>query len=289
MSPTEPTLFHLPPPPAVPRAPRFAAIKQALWTHQKAQLIANYLRLFTMITKHGAYIDGFAGPQAPGQPKSWSAELALANQPPWLRQFFLCDANATQVARLNALKAQQPPIGNRTIEVYTGDFNRVIDRILSDGGIRPKTATFALLDQRTFECEWDSVRKLAQHKPAGELKIELFYFLPTGWFDRAVSGLKDRASALRTWWGRDDWQAYVTAKPIERPDLMTKRFRTELGYAFAYAWPIRSREHHGRLMYAMIHASDHEEAPKLMQRAYRLATAPSDKIEQLEIEYGLRS
>ena len=275
--------------PAVPRAPSFAPIRNAIWTHQKARLIGNYVRLFTMITKHGAYIDGFAGPQAPGQADSWSAELCLGNQPPWLRQFYLCDANATQVGRLNALKAKQPFLKTRSIEIFHGDFNRVVDRLVASDTIGQNTATFALLDQRTFECDWETVAKLARYKRDGKMKIELFYFLPTGWFDRAVSGLRNRGAVLRKWWGADNWQTYVHAKGVERPALMTRRFISELDYKYAVPWPIRSREDQGRLMYAMIHASDHEEAPKLMQRAYRLAVAPAQKIEQLEIDYGLRN
>ncbi len=34
-------------------------------------------------------------------------------------------------------------------------------------------------------------------------------------------------------------------------------------------------------MYYMIHATDHEEAPKLMYRAYRQAVRPPEPLEQL--------
>jgi len=39
-------------------------------------------------------------------------------------------------------------------------------------------------------------------------------------------------------------------------------------------------------MFWMIHASDHEEAPKLMVRAYNNAVAPLEPIEQIEMEIG---
>ena len=46
------------------------------------------------------------------------------------------------------------------------------------------------------------------------------------------------------------------------------RFKCELGYAYADPWPIYSKEVGGRVMYHMIHATDHDAAPLLMNRAY---------------------
>ena len=39
-------------------------------------------------------------------------------------------------------------------------------------------------------------------------------------------------------------------------------------------------------MYYMIHATDHEEAPKLMYRAYCRAVDPPEPVEQLELDLG---
>jgi hypothetical protein len=62
---------------------------------------------------------------------------------------------------------------NRDIHIYHGDFNSKIDEILGYGEISEKEATFCLLDQRTFECDWQTVEKLARYKKSGN-KIELF-------------------------------------------------------------------------------------------------------------------
>jgi hypothetical protein len=70
-------------------------------------------------------------------------------------------------------------------------------------------------------------------------------------------------------------------KDHDRAELVCKRFRDELGYRSALAWPIRSKEHGGRVHYHMIHASDHFEAPKLMHRAYQKAVPPKESPEQL--------
>jgi len=49
---------------------KYKRYDQAIWTENKAHFIQQYLKYFVQITKHGAYIDGFAGPQSPKQPRS---------------------------------------------------------------------------------------------------------------------------------------------------------------------------------------------------------------------------
>ncbi len=39
-----------------------------VWTENKAKLIARYLRSFTYVTKHGTYLDAFAGAQEGDDP-----------------------------------------------------------------------------------------------------------------------------------------------------------------------------------------------------------------------------
>ena len=71
-------------PPADPKVSHtFAPLKYPLWTEHKAKLIARYLYYFVMITKHGTYIDGFAGPQN-DEPDMWAAKLVIESQPRWL-------------------------------------------------------------------------------------------------------------------------------------------------------------------------------------------------------------
>lgn len=83
--------------------PRFRPLSP-IWTRNKAQLIERYLYYFVQITKHGTYIDGFAGPQRDdGGDDLWSAKLVLASRPPWLRHFHLFDSNRNQVRRLEAV------------------------------------------------------------------------------------------------------------------------------------------------------------------------------------------
>ena len=248
-----------------PKRLTFKRPEHPIWTENKAKLIERYLYYFVLVAKHGAYIDGFAAPQAEGKPESWAAKLVLESKPAFLREFWLCDVTSKGVAALRELKRAQPNIPGRTIDVLEGDFNTILADILVSGRITESTATFCLLDQRTFECEWRTLERLAKHKTGR--KIELFYFLGTGWLDRSLKATRDEERVLR-WWGRDDWKCLFSSSSWDRATIFCDRFKNELGYAYANPWPIYSKDTGGRVMYYMIHATDHEAAPLLMNRAY---------------------
>jgi three-Cys-motif partner protein len=271
------------------KEPALKPLRSPVWTQNKAQLIMNYLRYFVYITHHGTYIDAFAGPQEEHESECWAAKLVLSSEPRWLRHFHLCDVKRSQVALLRKLKSEQPEEDskgrklNRDIGVYLGDINRKIDEILACGQITEKEATFCLLDQRTFECEWNTVEKIASFKKSGN-KIELFYFLANSWFERALSGQKD-LDKLARWWGRADWQKLSDMPREKRKDGLVLRMKRDLGYKSAKAWPIYERQDGGIVMYYMIHASDHPEGPTLMSRAYCNTVMPSEPAEQLQMQY----
>ncbi len=254
-------------PPIQPNTVEIGALEKPIWTETKAQLIQNYLRLFLFITKHGVYIDGFAGPQNSKNPDSWAAKLVLEMTPDWMKSFFLCDINRNSFKKLKSMVENQPGKKNRSIEYHRGDFNVWVDAVLQSGIIKDTTATFALLDQRSTECEWSTVEKLAKHKSGGN-KIELFYFFPTGWIHRALNAQKDKA-VLDRWWGGPGWKKFIDIRQPDSAAIAMEKVKS-LGYKEVSAWPIRSRkEGEGRTMYHMIHATDHVVAPKLMYRAYR--------------------
>ena len=281
----QPFLFHpseFPPVDDLPAEVAFKSFDRPVWTDNKAHLIMRYLRYFVFITKHGTYIDGFAGPQEEKICSTWAARLVLESEPKWMRHFHLCDASRSQVGLLKQLKEQQPPCEyGRNIDIYHGDFNGKIDAILASGDITEKEATFCLLDQRTFECQWRTLEKLAAFKTSGH-KIELFYFLANGWLERALHAQKD-LEVLAEWWGRDDWTELRAMSRDERRDVLVGRFKRELGYQSVKAWPIYERENGGGVMYYMIHATDHPEAPKLMSRAYRNTVSLLEPVEQFDL------
>lgn len=261
-----------------------------LWTENKALLIREYIKLFTYVTKHGAYIDGFAAPQRRNHLTKCSAKLVLENQPERIRDLWLCDIDKAGIALLEEIKAQHLS-KRRRIEVVPGDFNTTVDEVIGSGRIKEKTATFALLDQRTFECEWSTVQKLASHKKT--VKIELFYFFPTGWIDRSIAAIKtdSKQHIAERWWGRSDWRDLKAMNGVERANMLAARFRDELGYKWAHPYAIHDARYRGRTMYHMVHATDHDEAPTLMLRAYRKVSGRTDwdrEPEQSDLEELLK-
>ncbi len=113
---------------------------------------------------------------------------------------------------------------------------------------------------------------MARYKKSGH-KIELFYFLANGWLERALAGQKDKKK-LASWWGRADWTALRQMSRDQRRDAIVTRMRNDLGYKSVKPWPIYERQSGGSIMYYMIHATDHPEAPVQMSRAYRTAVSP---------------
>jgi three-Cys-motif partner protein len=278
--PQSETLFKDLPTIVPPR--RYARPPAPVWTEHKATFIQQYLKLFIQITRHGTYIDGFAGPQKLNLENAWSAKLVLQIRPPLLRHFFLCEQNARSFKKLEQCVAEMPPQKNRTIELYKGDFNERVDEILRSKHLKEKEATFALLDQRMFECHWKTVEKLAAKKTG--MKIELFYFFGFGWAKRALAGVTKNKATIERWWGRRDYldlkQKSVTREQISR--VLVERFEKELGYKYVTPYQIFKRARNNIVMYHMLHATDHSEAPNLMNRAYRRAVRYSQKAaEQL--------
>lgn len=266
-----------------PELADFRSLRHPLWTANKAALIQEYIKLFTYVTKHGTYIDGFAAPQRRHLKELCSANLVLQNQPQWIRDLWLCDIDPKGIQLLKEIKADWS-IPKRRITVLEGDFNRTVDEILGFGSIGEKTATFALLDQRTFECDWETVRKLAAHKKGN--KIEIFYFLATGWLDRSIAAVSRPGTAERLdkWWGRSDWRDLRGRNAVARGLDLARRFRDELGYAYAHPYPIHDQVRGGRIMYHMVHATDHSAAPGLMQRAYRKISGRAIDDRELQVD-----
>jgi three-Cys-motif partner protein len=273
-----------------PAGPRHtASLKPArypVWTENKARLIERYLYYFVLVAKHGVYVDGFAGPQQPDKPETWAARLVLESEPRRLRKFFLYDADPEKVEHLERLKETQPPKRQdeprRIVEVRKADFNAAVRDLLASGKIGEKEATFCLLDQQTFECRWATIEALAGYKQRS-FKIELFYFLPTGWLDRAVANQRSE-SVLFEWW--PDWKALVDLKkPQERAVFFCKKLQEVFRYASVLPWPIYERSDGGRIMYYMVHAADHPESPILMNRAYHQALCPKEEPEQFSIQF----
>lgn len=238
-------------------------------TNSKAKLIAEYITNYQRVTKGGVVIDGFAAPQSRDHEDAWSAARVLAIKPEWIRRFWLCDIEPGGIAQLMKLKERHDrKPRSRRVSVMQGDFNETVDTILMSGRIKPKTPTFAFLDQRNMECQWATVQKLARFRT--KRKIELMYFLGTGWLMRSIkSSTKDaKFDEINRWWGGDGWQELDGMRQTDIAQKVARRFEDELGYQHVKSYPILLVEGRRRVAFHLIHASDHELAPVLMARAY---------------------
>lgn len=264
----------------------FTRLKKPLWTENKAKLIERYLFYFLMITRHGTYIDGFAGPQKPEMPEGWVAKLALELQPQWLRHFYLFDINSGQYERLQELKtnADRYLASSQEVIVKQCDFNEEIRPWLSSQPIKEGEACFCLLDQRTFECHWSTLQAIAEYK--SHRKIELFYFVPVGWLGRSIEATTKNTEKIDLFWGGTDWDCLKGLKHFEIATLFSDRIKDDFNYRYVNPWPIYEKADCRRIMYYMIHATDHDEAPNLMQRAYNKAVEPKETQEQFVFEFA---
>ena len=256
------------PKPRPPKEP--VSIEAPLWTADKSRLIAEYIHHFLLITKHGVYLDLFAGPQRPSDKTNWSVRRVLNRRTegnPAIRHYAVCDIDPGKAQRLRDLGREHP-----SFRVYEGDANERVYTMLQEAPITPKTACFCLIDQRTFECDWATVAAVARHKTEGS-KIEVFYFLAQGWIDRAWASTK-KEGKLAAWWGNEEYESFRALSSVARAQALRRRFLDELGYAYSEPFAIHQKGKGSRVMYYMIHASDHPVACHLMSRAYRKAQPP---------------
>jgi len=248
------------------------------WTENKARLIERYLFYFGQITRHGTYIDGFAGPQDLEDLDAWSARLVIESQPGpesfRLQRFHLFDTNAKKVPFLERLRDSRPDL---QISVCPRDFNEEVCRLLKPEVIRPTEATFCLIDQHTFECRWSTLQTLAAYKTP---KIELFYFFAEGWLNRALANTTVGTEGLTAWWGNDGWRTLSSVRGALRAQHLARRFRDELGYAYSHPFPVYMSRQSRQVVYYMVHASDHPKAIQQMVRAYREQVSAREPVEQ---------
>jgi three-Cys-motif partner protein len=251
---------------------------RAIWTENKAKLIESYLYKFLMVTKHGTYIDGFAGPQEGKEDATnWAARLVLQIEPRWLRHFVLIEQDPQRVEYIRHMVRSLKPTPlrqkHRDIKIIEGDVNFELPKRLADYPIKSTEATFCLLDQWTCECHWKTVETIARHKK-GKRKIELFYFLANSWLSRTLANTTKNTERLDLWWGNDGWKKLIKMGSYDRAHLVTDRLKAEFGYRFVTPHAIYNRVGGKRIMYFMIHAADHPAAPILMADAYSKAVEP---------------
>lgn len=238
-------------------------------TNAKSRLIAEYIKNFQLITKGGIYIDGFSGPQSRAHEEAWTARRVLEIAPPRLRLFWLCELDPGGLLQLRSLAdAHHGNPKSRRVFVMPGDFNQTVKMLLNSHRLTRGAAIFALLDQRNTECHWATVEALAAKK--GRTKIELLYFVGTSWLHRSLASSfrPERLAEIERWWGGPGWRELIDLSQFGLVQNVADRFSRELDYRFVKAYPIYLEDGGNKAAFHLIHASDHPEAPKLMDRAY---------------------
>lgn len=145
-------------------------------SREKLEILRCYLRGFLRATTRARerhYVDLFAGPgqnrvTSTGEIIDGSPLIGLNAGPLRFSRLFWVETRPANVASLRGHQATHP---ERAITVLGGDANQRVDDVLR---VLPKLGpTFAFLDPRGTELHWETVRKLALHKPKTERKIEL--------------------------------------------------------------------------------------------------------------------
>jgi hypothetical protein len=79
------------------------------WSSNKAELVRDYLKLFTFVTKSGTYLDAFAGPQNSNELEAWCARLVTEMKPRWIGGLYLFEQKASSAEALEEMLSRQPP------------------------------------------------------------------------------------------------------------------------------------------------------------------------------------
>ena len=153
------------------------------WSAEKLDLLRCYLGgqerkggflQATTHAHHRYYIDLFAGPgqnhvRGTAEVIDGSPLIALKAGPPAFTELFLVDADARNAVSLEVHRQDYP---DRAVTVLRGDANVMVDQILAT--LSRQYPVFAFIDPRGAELDWQTVVKLARHKPSNVPAIELF-------------------------------------------------------------------------------------------------------------------
>jgi three-Cys-motif partner protein len=256
------------------------------WAAEKLEFLRYYLggtghhgggfMIATQRAGGSAYIDLFAGPgqvQLPtGTVIDGSPLIAARASPPFSRLFW-SDSDPGNVA---SLRAHAADFANRNIAVLEGDANTLIDTILPD--VHRMQPALAFLDPEGSELAWETVQKIAAHKPGGQNKIEQFILFAsdTGivrFFPRDPSKLvyADRLDRMLpdpiAWRSLYSLRARLDAAEFRRRLLgLYVSGMKQLGYRHVPEPRLVCRPD-GRPLYFMVFATDHDAGERIMRAA----------------------
>lgn len=267
------------------------------WTRAKLQILEDYLAAFLAASggksKEAVYIDAFAGAglgkdrltdeEFDGSARIGSAATATGSSGFQFTRLRFFELNERRAHEIQAEFRSEFP--NRDIAVIAGDCNSELPRFLREMPAELTYApTFAFLDPFGIELKWATIQALADHKRNRKFKVELWMLfsspammrLAGGGPERAAQGFETQLSDL---FGNRDWEPIVKARRagdisarLAREafvNLMRWRIEQSLGYARTHV--LEFKDAHGRPLYHMIFATDHDAGDRIMAHLYAAA------------------
>lgn len=260
-----------------------------VWTSEKLEVLEEYLAGFARATKRSdetLYLDLFAGridnvERDTNKALRGSPRIALSiDEHPFTRlRFFELDKRHAE--KLDEVLRQEYP--GRDFEVIAGDCNQEIKRVLRSLARFSWAPTFAFIDPNGPDVAWSTLKALADFKPPGKRKVELWILLADAMVFRnlPVNGSVTDAEAakLTAMYGSAAWQAIYRARvegrlePAEAREEYVNLMRWRLEKLLGYRWthPLEFRSEHGNPLYHMIFATDDQVGTKIMSHIYSSA------------------
>lgn len=282
------------------------------WTIVKFTFLREYLNAYVDATKRirtrsdVCFMDIFAGPghdreRDTGHVVDGSPLIAMSLHSGFGRFIFL-DIQEKNIRQLEH-EAATRGLTNSTHTII-GDCNLAIDEALSYSPRRG--ATFCFIDPASGDAHWSTIKKIAQYKPEGSRKVELFILFP---YDMALVRFLARSEDPQLL-GRLDterrmnavmpdtvrWKAvYQTRnRRLIRPSEARRRFAyiywmglKDLGYQHVLQ-PKLLTTPKGRPLYFLYFASDHPAGERIMSHVLNKSreTNARERATQLEMQFS---
>lgn len=258
------------------------------WTEEKLRILSAYLHGFALACKRvgGWYaLDLFAGgglnvSETTGAEIPGSPVIALDARSPEATLVVCCEQGSEV---LDALHDRTSAYGRRC-EIVPGDANREIGAMLAR--LPSAAPSFAFLDPEGAELEWETVRRIAEHKAAGRSRVEQLILFPTDMgFVRLLSLRKPLnpgyASRVTAMFGNDDWRGIyerrragqITAEQARDDYLrLYAQGLRDLGYRHVQERQITKEPTkpggRGSPMYFLVFATDNDTGNKIMDHCF---------------------
>ena len=263
------------------------------WSRNKLEILQGYLPAFNQAAKsveERIYLDLMAG-----EPENYdrdtnetfdgSARIALSASPSFTR--FAFGELPARAARIQKdLDARYP---DAPFQVYPGDCNVTITRMLADLSDVSWAPMFAFLDQQAAELHWETMAKIAGFRK-GKTKAEQWILWSPAMIVKGVSGTNGSvfAGQVDRLYGSGRWRQILSARltesitagefRAEMVNLLRWQFETDLGYRHTIRIPMTMKS--GTALYDMVFATDHEVGLRIMSHLYKKAAEREPRMKQ---------